>query len=102
MIVERNDGSIIEGEIIIQLFAINCKMMQGLKWILAKVEHLKLINEKIKWTNVETKCHKEYEKQPLKILTSTTRFKYVPNGRKKKFQNCRCRDASSHWMMEIF
>ncbi len=39
MIVERNDGSIIEGEIIIQLFAINCEMMQGLKWILAKVEH---------------------------------------------------------------
>jgi hypothetical protein len=31
MIVERNDGSIIEGEIIIQLFAINCEMMQGLK-----------------------------------------------------------------------
>jgi hypothetical protein len=31
MIVERNNGSIIEGEIIIQLFVINYEMMQGFK-----------------------------------------------------------------------
>jgi hypothetical protein len=57
---------------------------------------LKLIVEKIEWTNVETKCHKEYDKQPLKTLTSTTKFGYVPNGRNKKFQDYRCRYASSH------
>jgi hypothetical protein len=46
--------------------------------------------------NVETKSHEEYEKQPLKTLTSTTRCGYVPNGRKKRFQNYRCRDVGSH------
>ncbi len=34
-------------------------------------------------------------KQPLKTLTSTTRFGYVPNGKKKRFQNYKCRYACS-------
>ncbi len=52
--------------------------------------------------NVETKIHKEYEKQTLKILMSITIFGYVLNGRKKKYQDYRCKDAGNHWMMGIF
>ncbi len=52
--------------------------------------------------NVETKSHKKYDKQPLKTLTNTTKFGYVPNGRKEKFQDCKCKYASNHWMMGIF
>jgi hypothetical protein len=51
------------------------------------------------WTlkvNVETKHHKEYEKKPLKTLKNTTIFGYVPIGRKKKFQDYKCRNASNH------
>jgi hypothetical protein len=33
---------------------------------------------------------------------STTRFGYVPNGKKKKFQDYRRRDVDHHWMMGIF
>jgi hypothetical protein len=62
---------------------------------------LKLIIDEIKWTNVETKHHKKYEKHPLKTFTSIMRFEYVLDGRKKKFQDCRCRDVGSHWMVGI-
>ncbi len=61
MIVERNDISTIEGERRVLLFIINLwnntnvKMNNDWSWT------LKLIIEKIKWTNVETKCHNEYE-----------------------------------------
>ncbi len=34
-------------------------------------------------------------KQPLKTFTSTTRFGYVPNGKNKRFQYHRCKDACS-------
>ncbi len=62
MIVERNDISTIEGERRVLLFTINLwnntnvKMNNDWSWT------LKLIIEKIKWTNVEIKCHNEYEK----------------------------------------
>jgi hypothetical protein len=46
--------------------------------------------------NVEAKSHKKYEKQPLKTFMSTTIFGYVFYGRKKRFQNYRCRDTCSH------
>jgi hypothetical protein len=65
--------------------------MQHWIWLLKKLN-----------VNVETKSHKKYEKQPLKTLTSTTRFGNVPNGRNKRFQDCRCRDVSNHWMMGTF
>jgi hypothetical protein len=45
---------------------------------------------------------KKYDKQPLKTLMRTTKFGYVPNGRNKKFQNCKCKYVSSHWIMGIF
>jgi hypothetical protein len=44
--------------------------------------------------NVETKHPKEYDKQPLKTFRSTTKFGYGPDGRTKRFQDYRCRDAS--------
>jgi hypothetical protein len=58
---------------------------------------LKLNIEKIKWTKVETKHHEEYEKQPLKTFTSTTKCGYVPNGRKRRSQDYRYRDVCSEW-----
>jgi hypothetical protein len=63
---------------------------------------LKLIVEKIEWTNVESMYHKEYEKQPLKTLTSTTRFGCVPYGEKKRFQDYRCSFVNNYRMMGIF
>jgi hypothetical protein len=36
------------------------------------------------------------KKQPLKTLTSTTRFGHVPNGRNKIFQDYRCKYAHNH------
>jgi hypothetical protein len=66
-----------------------------------KVEHWNCLLKKSN-VNVETNSHKKYDKQPLKTLTSTTIFGYVPNGKKERFQHYRCRDASSHWMMGIF
>jgi hypothetical protein len=47
---------------------------------------LKLNIEKIKWTNVETKCHEEYEKQPLKTLTNTTIYGYVPDVERRDLE----------------
>ncbi len=35
-------------------------------------------------------------KQPLKTLMSIIRFGYVFDGRKKIFQDYRCKDASCH------
>ncbi len=58
---------------------------------------MKLNIEKIKWTNVETKCHEKYEKQPLKTLTNTTIYGYVPDGRKKRSRDSRCRYVGSEW-----
>ncbi len=58
MIIERNDGSTIEGEIRIPLFIIDYGTIQMLKWIMAKVD-LNWLLKKIKWTNVETNHHKE-------------------------------------------
>ncbi len=34
-------------------------------------------------------------RQPLKTPTNTTKFGYVPNGRKKRYQTYRCKDACS-------
>ncbi len=61
-----------------------------------------MIIENIEWTNVETKHHKEYDKQPLKTFTSTTKFGYVLDGRKKRFQDYGCKYVGNHWMMGIF
>jgi hypothetical protein len=83
------------------LFTINYGTIQVLKWIVAGIEHWNWLLKNYKF-NVETKRHKEYEKQPLKVLRSTTRFGYVPISRKKIFQDYRCWDANSHWMMGIF
>ncbi len=58
---------------------------------------LELIIEETKSINVETKFHDEYKKQPLKTFTSTTRFGFVPDGRNKRFQDYRCKDASNEW-----
>jgi hypothetical protein len=46
--------------------------------------------------NVKTKNHEEYEKQPLKTLMSTIRCGYVPDGKKKRFQDYRCKDVGIH------
>jgi hypothetical protein len=45
--------------------------------------------------NVEINSHKKYEKQPLKTLTSITKIGYALDGRKKKFQDYRCRNVGS-------
>jgi hypothetical protein len=39
-------------------------------------------------------------KNPLKTIMNT-RFGHVPDGRKKRFQDYRCRNVGSHWMMGI-
>jgi hypothetical protein len=70
-----------------------------LKWIV-KVEQLNCLLKKSN-VNVETMSPKEYDKQPLKTLMRTTRFGYVPNGRNKKFRNCKCKYVNSHWIMGI-
>jgi hypothetical protein len=56
-----------------------------------------LIIEKIEWINVEIKHREEYDKQPLKTFTSTTKFGYVPNGRNTRSQDCKCRNVGSEW-----
>jgi len=71
-----------------------------LKWIVVKLEHWNYLLKKSN-VNIETNNHKKYDKHPLKTLTSTTIFGYVPNNGKGKNQNYRCRDASIHWMMGI-
>jgi hypothetical protein len=38
----------------------------------------------------------------LKAFTNTTGFGYVPNGRKKRVQDYRCRDRGSGWLLGIF
>ncbi len=38
---------------------------------------------------------KEYDKHPLKTLTSTTGFGYVLDGKKKRFQDHKCRDENN-------
>ncbi len=91
-IVERDNKSTTEGGRIIQLLAINCGTMQVLKWILVEVKHLKWLLKKLNELMLRQKTMNL--KQPLKTLTSTTKFGYVPNGRKKKYQDCRCRYAS--------
>ncbi len=63
------------------------------KWIVAEVEHWNWLLKNLK-VNVETKHPKEYDKQPLKTFRSTTKFGYGPDGRTKRFQDYRCRDAS--------
>jgi hypothetical protein len=70
----------------------NVKLNSGWSWT------LKLIIEKIGWTNVETKRRKEIA---TKKIHKHTRFGYVPNDRKKIFQDYRCRNACNHWMMGI-
>ncbi len=70
---------------------VNVKRNIGWSWT------LKLIIEKFEKINVETKCHDAYEKQPPKTFTSTTGFGYVPDGRNRRFQDCRCRDANNEW-----
>jgi hypothetical protein len=46
MIIKRDNWSTTEGERIIQLLAINCGIMQVLKWILAEVNHLNWLLKK--------------------------------------------------------
>jgi hypothetical protein len=101
MIVERNNGSTTEGKRKITSFALICGIIHLLKWIVAKVEHWNYLLKK-RNVNVETMSHKKYDKRPLKTFTSTTRFGYVPNGRKKRFQDYRCRNISNCWIMGIF
>jgi hypothetical protein len=45
--------------------------------------------------NLEIKSHTKYEKKPLKTPTSITKIGYVPNGRKKRFQDYRCGNVGS-------
>jgi len=81
------------------LIAINCGAIQVLNSIVVEVGHwnwlLIKLNELMLRQNV-------INKQPLKTFMSTTKFGYVPACRKKIFQNCRCRNVSSHWMMGTF
>jgi hypothetical protein len=67
--------------------------MQVLKWICVEVKHFNWLLKKLNELMLRQKTMNL--KQPLKTLTSTTKFGYVSNGRKRKFQDCRCRDASS-------
>ncbi len=92
-IVERNNGSTTEGGKIIQLLVINCGIMQVLKWILVEVKHFNWLLKKLNELMLRQKTMNL--KQPLKTLTSTTKFGNVPNGRKRKSQDCKCRNASS-------
>jgi hypothetical protein len=75
------------------LLAINYGIMQVLKWILAEVKHLNWLLKKS--NELMLKQRAMNLKQPLKTLTSTTRFGYVPNGRKRRSQDYRLRDACS-------
>ncbi len=34
-------------------------------------------------------------KQPINTFTNTTRFGCVPNGRKRRFQDCKCKDVGN-------
>jgi hypothetical protein len=56
---------------------------------------LKLLVEKIKCDDVETKSHKEYDKRSLIALIITTKFGYVLDGRKKRVWNYRCKYLSN-------
>jgi hypothetical protein len=49
--------------------------------------------KKIEWTNIETKHH-EIE-VTTKNSSSTTKFGYVPNGRKRRSQDYRSKDVGN-------
>jgi hypothetical protein len=68
-----------------QLLATNYGTMQVLKWILAKVKHLNWLLKKLNELMLKLKAMNL--KQPLHTLMNTTMFGYVPNGRKKRFQD---------------
>jgi len=87
MIVKRNNGSTI-GRRGIQLLATNCGTMQVLKWILDKIKHLNWLLKKMNELILKLKAMNL--KQQLNTITSTTRFGYVPNGRKKRSQDYKC------------
>jgi hypothetical protein len=91
----RNDESTIEGKRRIQLLVTNCGTMQMLKWILVEVKHLNWLLKKSNELILRLKTMNL--KQPLNTLTRTTRFGYVPNGRKKKSQDYKCRDVNNEW-----
>jgi hypothetical protein len=52
---------------------------------MTEIEHQNCLLEKSN-VNVETKGVKKYDKHPLKTLTNTTKFGYVPNGKKIKIK----------------
>jgi hypothetical protein len=93
MIVEWKNRSTTEGGRRIQLLETNYGTMQVLKWILAEVKHLNWLLKKL--SELMLKLGTMNLKQPLNILMNTTRFGYVFNGRKRRFQDCRCRITSS-------
>ncbi len=61
---------------------------------MVEVKHWNWLLKKLN-VNVEINSHKKYEKQSLKTLTSITKIGYVPGGRKKRFQDYRCRNVGS-------
>jgi hypothetical protein len=83
----------------ITIIIIKYGIIQVSNIIVAEVEH---------WNWLFTKSNELMlkqsiiNKQPQKILMSIIRFGYVFDGRKKIFQDYKCKNASSHWMMGIF
>jgi hypothetical protein len=57
---------------------------------MVEVQHWNCLLKKLN-VYVETRSRREYDKQPLKTPTSTTKFGYFPNGSKEKFEDYRCK-----------
>jgi hypothetical protein len=89
-VVKRNNRSTTKGEKIITLFTINYGIIQVLNRIVAKVEHQNCLLKKLS-VNVETKSFKNMTNSHSQTPSNLDMFPMV----KKRFQDCRCRDANN-------